>query len=69
MTANMRTAATGAWIARCGVVIVSSVMVGVFYGRGRGYVNQLGILALEMSNSGYRNVTLAKQTGNATRVA
>ena len=69
MTANMRTAATGAWIARCCVVIVSSVMVAVFYGWGRGYVNQLGILALEMSNSGYRNVTLAKQGGNEIKVA
>jgi hypothetical protein len=69
MTACMRTGATGTWVARRFVVIVMSVMVAVFYGRRWGYVNQLGRSSLEMSNSGYRNVTLAKQGGNRRSVA
>lgn len=64
---KMRTRATAAWVSRWQVVMVASI-VEVFYGRRRACVNHIGNLRTEMSNSGYRNLTLPKRRGNGMSV-
>ena len=66
--ADTRTRATGAWVTRCVVVIIASVMSS-FLGVPLGCVNHVGRYRTKMSNLGYQDLAPGKRCRNGIKVA
>jgi hypothetical protein len=66
--ADTRTRATGAWVTRCVVVIIASVMSS-FLGAPWACVNHVGRYRVKMSNLGYQVLATRKPLRNGSKVA